>query len=60
MIGQDAGARPSQRRSAREGEEAQRRWDPDNPWETEDGVDPVLLPAREHQIDPGPSIGGKR
>ncbi|HWS33604.1 MAG TPA: hypothetical protein VN408_12780 [Actinoplanes sp.] len=36
-----------------------RRWDPDNPWETNDGVDPVLLPAQEHRIDPGPTIGGR-
>lgn len=60
MIGQEAGTRPSQRRPLTEGEEANRRWDPDNPWETENGVDPVLLPAPEHRIDPGPSIGGTR
>ena len=32
-------------------------WDPDNPWETEEGVAPVLLPTAEQHIDPGPAIG---
>jgi hypothetical protein len=32
-------------------------WDPDNPWETDEGVDPVVLPPREQRIDPGPAIG---
>jgi hypothetical protein len=32
-------------------------WDPDNPWETREGVSPVVLPAAEHRIDPGPAIG---
>jgi hypothetical protein len=32
-------------------------WDPNNPWETEDGVDPVVLPPGEQRIDPGPAIG---
>ncbi|SDT76476.1 hypothetical protein SAMN04489716_7633 [Actinoplanes derwentensis] len=60
MIGQDGASRPGQRRSARDNEEADRlRWDPDNPWETENGVDPILLPAQEQRIDPGPSIGGR-
>jgi hypothetical protein len=33
------------------------RWDPDNPWETAEGVAPVVLPATEQRIDPGPAIG---
>lgn len=33
------------------------RWDPDNPWETAEGVAPVVLPPRQHRIDPGPAIG---
>ncbi len=33
------------------------RWDPDNPWRTASGVEPVVRPAREHRIDPGPAIG---
>jgi hypothetical protein len=34
-----------------------RRWDPDNPWQTAKGVDPVLKPQEELPIDPGPAIG---
>ncbi|ROP31931.1 hypothetical protein [Couchioplanes caeruleus] len=35
-----------------------KRWDPDNPWATDEGVDPVLLPpADPSPIDPGPAIG---
>ncbi|MFG1603015.1 hypothetical protein [Actinoplanes sp. NPDC049265] len=33
------------------------RWDPDNPWRTAKGVDPVLMPTEEPPIDPGPAIG---
>jgi hypothetical protein len=33
------------------------RWDPNNPWEIAEGVDPVVLPPRERPIDPGPVIG---
>jgi hypothetical protein len=36
-----------------------RRWDPDNPWETEQGVAPVVLPPIEKHFDPGPAIGFK-
>jgi hypothetical protein len=32
-------------------------WDPDNPWEIVEGVSPVVLPAAEHHVDPGPAIG---
>ena len=35
------------------------RWDPDNPWETATGVPPVLQPAPEPPIDPGPALGLK-
>jgi hypothetical protein len=41
----------------RRGDDESIRWDPDNPWETAEGVDPVVLPAREQRIDPGPAIG---
>ncbi|RKF28140.1 hypothetical protein D7I43_07335 [Micromonospora globbae] len=35
-----------------------RRWDPDQPWETDRGVPPVVLPPdQEGPIDPGPAIG---
>jgi hypothetical protein len=33
------------------------RWEPDNPWETAEGVTPVLGPVEEQRIDPGPAIG---
>jgi hypothetical protein len=49
--------RPRGRRQ--EGE--QERWDPDNPWSTEEGVDPVVLPPEDYgPIDPGPAIGYPR
>jgi hypothetical protein len=36
-------------------------WDPDNPWETEEGVAPVVLPPPDAgRIDPGPAIGQGR
>jgi hypothetical protein len=36
-------------------------WDPDNPWETEEGVAPVVLPPPEAgRVDPGPAIGQGR
>lgn len=38
-----------------------RRWDPDHPWETEQGVAPVVLPPDDDgPIDPGPAIGFRR
>jgi hypothetical protein len=33
------------------------RWDSDNPWVTAEGVSPVVLPATEQRVDPGPAIG---
>ncbi|GAA2548878.1 hypothetical protein GCM10010435_18110 [Winogradskya consettensis] len=36
-------------------------WDPDNPWVTDEGVDPVLMPSAEAgPVDPGPAIGYRR
>jgi len=36
-------------------------WDPDNPWETDQGVDPIVLPPEDPgPIDPGPAIGYRR
>ena len=32
-------------------------WDPENPWATAKGVDPVLMPPEEQRVDPGPAIG---
>jgi hypothetical protein len=39
-------------------EESGNRWNPDNPWDTAHGVDPVVAPAPDQRrIDPGPAIG---
>lgn len=48
---------PSQR-----GQNADRRaWDPDHPWEIDQGVDPVVRPPEEQSPpDPGPAIGFNR
>ncbi|SNY06055.1 hypothetical protein [Paractinoplanes atraurantiacus] len=45
------------RTSARRSEPEDSRWDPDNPWVTAQGVDPVVMPPRDRKIDPGPAIG---
>jgi len=46
---------PSRRR---QDDEEARLWNPDHPWETKEGVEPVLLPPRPPgRIDPGPAIG---
>lgn len=45
-------------REARRGEKP---WDPDHPWETDQGVDPVVRPPDQPDpIDPGPAIGFDR
>ncbi|MDG9673077.1 hypothetical protein QCZ28_03550 [Micromonospora sp. DH14] len=42
-------------------DERSRHWDPDNPWETDQGVPPVVRPPdRDNPIDPGPAIGFNR
>jgi len=33
------------------------RWDPQDPWATDEGVDPVILPPSDKPFDPGPAIG---
>lgn len=48
---------PGSRRSGRRGQSEDTAWDPDNPWATDEGVDPVVLPMAEQRIDPGPAIG---
>lgn len=40
-----------------DGRETSSRWDPDNPWETSKGVEPILQPPVEQRVDPGPAIG---
>ncbi|GAA2886035.1 hypothetical protein Acy02nite_42120 [Actinoplanes cyaneus] len=32
-------------------------WDPDDPWQVDKGIAPVLLPPEKQEIDPGPAIG---
>ncbi|NMO50374.1 hypothetical protein HH310_04100 [Actinoplanes sp. TBRC 11911] len=48
---------PGRPLSSRAGEVMDTHWDPNNPWQTAEGVDPVVLPAREQRVDPGPAIG---
>ncbi|GGL08588.1 hypothetical protein GCM10012284_49000 [Mangrovihabitans endophyticus] len=48
-----------QRSTGQEDEEDFGQWDPSNPWETAQGVSPVLHPETEPRIDPGPAIGLK-
>ncbi|MFK3982890.1 hypothetical protein ACI2K4_21240 [Micromonospora sp. NPDC050397] len=56
--GQRASSRPGQPRDERG---TGRQWDPDNPWETEEGVAPVVRAPRDiGNIDPGPAIGLNR
>ncbi|WP_327042647.1 hypothetical protein OG400_10650 [Micromonospora ureilytica] len=41
--------------------DSSRPWDPDNPWETDQGVNPIVQPGNEQgPIDPGPAIGFNR
>jgi hypothetical protein len=48
-------------RGQHQADSEQRHWDPDNPWATEEGVSPVLLPPENQgPIDPGPAIGYSR
>jgi hypothetical protein len=53
MYGQGGAGRRPGRRDDGEAE----RWDPDNPWTTAEGVDPVVLPIETRRVDPGPAIG---
>ncbi len=55
--GMPVGGRPSTRRG---GSDEPSRWDPDNPWRTDEGVSPVVAPSAEQRIDPGPAIGFDR
>ncbi|SBT51852.1 hypothetical protein GA0070611_5374 [Micromonospora auratinigra] len=43
------------------GHHTRQPWDPDHPWETDEGVPPVVRPPDERgPIDPGPAIGFDR
>ncbi|MEU8655790.1 hypothetical protein [Actinoplanes philippinensis] len=59
LIGQDSGTQSGKRSHPRREDGADPRWDPDNPWETAEGMEPVLLPPQEQRINPGPTIGGR-
>jgi hypothetical protein len=60
--GQRSGAAPGARSGMqRTDDETGQQWDPDNPWETDEGVAPVMHAPREvGRIDPGPAIGFNR
>lgn len=60
--GQNFGMAPSSRGGVqKQDEENSQHWDPDNPWETDEGVAPVMMPSRQtNRIDPGPAIGYNR
>ena len=55
-----AGSAPS--RSNRRGHgDDQLDFDPDNPWEVAEGVDPVITPSPDNaRHDPGPNVIGWR
>jgi hypothetical protein len=57
MTGQQPYGQTTGRHSSRRAESHDAVWDPDNPWTTDEGVDPVVLPAPEQRVDPGPAIG---
>jgi len=51
----------SGRRGARRDAAVGDQFDPDNPWETAEGVDPVIVPSEEiGRHDPGPNVIGWR
>ncbi|WBB72842.1 hypothetical protein O7602_24565 [Micromonospora sp. WMMD1128] len=53
--------RVGQRKQHRDDPEVEATWDLDHPWQTSQGVTPVLLPPEEEgPIDPGPAIGFDR
>jgi hypothetical protein len=52
------GSRPGRRGPGTHGADRQ-HWDPDNPWEVDEGVDPVIVPdPSPARVDPGPGIIG--
>ncbi|NYF56884.1 hypothetical protein HDA35_002715 [Micromonospora purpureochromogenes] len=56
-----SGGVPGRTGRREQADEQSRVWDPDHPWETEEGVNPVVLPPQdEGPIDPGPAIGFNR
>jgi hypothetical protein len=59
--GRGVGAAAGRSAQRRHEEESVQHWDPDNPWETAEGVAPVVLPSVEPgRHEPGPAIGHGR
>jgi len=55
------GASGGARGTRRAGDGSQPAFDPDNPWQVAEGVDPVIAPStEEHTHDPGPNVIGWR
>nr|WP_073840079.1 hypothetical protein [Micromonospora sp. CB01531] len=55
------GGTPTRLPQGSRGDGCPRPWDPDNPWETDEGVPPVVRPPDDKgPIDPGPAIGFDR
>lgn len=55
------GAAPHRSGRSNGSDEATRRWNPDQPWEVEEGVTPIVRPPDDGgPIDPGPAIGFNR
>ncbi|BCY14968.1 hypothetical protein [Actinoplanes sp. L3-i22] len=48
---------PGKKSGSRDDETTRKSWDPDDPWATEEGISPILLPPEKKAIDPGPAIG---
>lgn len=58
---QDLGRTSGRAGSHDQGDGESRRWDPDDPWETDEGVSPVVRPQEDRgPVDPGPAIGFDR
>jgi hypothetical protein len=59
--GRAVGAPVGRAAPRRDAKETVQHWDPDNPWETAEGVAPVVTPPPEPaRHDPGPAIGQGR
>lgn len=54
----DSGEFPERARGSLRGDQRSRAWDPDEPWEVDQGVNPVMRsPNEDGPVDPGPAIG---
>nr|WP_240638101.1 hypothetical protein [Micromonospora aurantiaca] len=48
---------PTTRAKPHTGTDDEKSWDPDDPWQVTEGVDPVMRPPDDRPPDPGPAIG---